>query len=502
MKILKFLTNRIVVVTVALLLQIGFIVAFSNYFEAAEPAMRILSLIVVCFVINENMNSSIKLTWIVFILITPIFGSILYVLTGGKRPRKWLMVALANSEKRNMKYRKADKEAEELLKKEDSGLYIQSKYLKGTGFNLVKNTSAEYFTSGEEAFPVMLDELRRAERFIFIEYFIYEEGEMFGSILEILREKAKAGVDVRLIYDDVGCLFTLPHKYYERLEKMGIKCIAFNPFVPFLSAAMNNRSHRKILVIDNRVAFSGGINIADEYINAKEKYGYWKDNAFLVRGDGVRSYTHMFLDLWTAFRHKKEDIEPFLKLPEKKEFEKGYVQPFCDSPLDDEWVSSNVYMNAINNAKDYIYIFTPYLIPNQELHSALCLAAKKGVDVKIIIPGIPDKKTVYLLTKSYCQPLIEEGVGIYKLPGSFVHSKGFVVDDEVACLGTINLDFRSLHHHFECGCMFYKAPVIYSVREDFVKTLEKCEKIIPHKRFKGVITNAYQAVLRLAAPLM
>lgn len=506
MKFLKPTLNRFLVISLALISQIGVLVVVSKFFEgqtyAINATIRALSILVVLFIISEKGNPSIKIAWIVFILITPVFGSMLYLLMGGKRPRKWLRLAINEAEKKNDKNRIKKTDAKNHLRIADEALYCQSRYLENVGFPVFENTDVQYFPLGDDAFPVMLAELEKAEKFIFLEYFILDNGKMLSAITDVLERKVKEGVEVRLIYDDMGSLFTLPHGFDKMMEKKGIKCISFNPFIPVISAAMNNRDHRKILVIDSRVAFTGGINLADEYINQKEKYGHWKDNALMLTGDGVRQFTIMFLDMWNAFRDKNENIQHFLPQIDYTASQSGFVQPFTDSPLDDEVVGENVYLNAINNAKKYIYIFTPYLIPDHELNAALCLAAKRGVDVKIIVPGIPDKKVVYSMTKSYYGTLIDAGVKIYKYIPGFVHGKGFASDDIIACGGTINLDFRSMCHHFECGCVFYKSPIVLKIKEDMIKTLKQCEKITKYQRFKGAIGSAYHAVLRLIAPLM
>ena len=506
MKFLKPAMNRFLAISIALIVQVAFLVVVSRFFEnrtsEINNIIRILSIITVLFVINEKGNPAIKMAWIVFILITPLFGSILYALMGGKRPRRFLRHACEAAAEKNSPYRGENKEAAQRLKECDEGLFVQSRYLEKLGFPLCENTRAEYYTSGEEAFPEMLKAIESAERFIFLEYFILDDGEMLTRLEDALSKKAKEGVEVRLIYDDMGSLFTMPFGYGKKLKEKGIKCFAFNPYLPVISAAMNNRDHRKILVVDSRVAFTGGINIADEYINKIEKYGYWKDNVVRLEGDGAREFTLMFLDLWNAFYDKDEDIAPFLEKPHHEGGSEGFLQPFSDTPLDDETVGENVYLGAVNGAKKYIYIYTPYLIPDYEMNSALCLAAKKGVDVKIIVPGIPDKKIVYSMTKSYYRTLINAGVEIYKFNPGFVHAKGFVCDDVIACAGTINLDFRSMCHHFECGCVFYKAPVIAQMKEDMLKTIKKCEKVEDFQRFNGFFGRTYHAVLRLIAPLM
>ena len=506
MKLLKPAMNRFLVVSIALVAQIGFLIAVSKVFEGraseVNNIIRALSVVTVLFVINEKSNPAIKMAWVVFILVTPVFGSLLYILMGGKRPRRHLRRAVDDGERKNYSYRITDGEASERLKKEDEGLYIQSKYLTNLRYGVYENTRAEYYASGEEAFPAMLEEIEKAEKFIFLEYFIVDDGEMLSRLVDALERKAKEGVEVRFIYDDMGSVFSVPFGYGKKLQEKGIKCFSFNPYLPVISAAMNNRDHRKILAIDSRVAFTGGINIADEYINKIEKYGYWKDNAVKIEGEGAKAFTIMFLDLWYAFRDKDEDAARFLENAEVTFENCGYVQPFADTPLDDDTVGENVYLSAVNNAKKYIYIYTPYLIPDYELNSALCLAAKKGVDVKIIVPGIPDKKIVYSMTKSYYRTLINSGVEIYKFNPGFVHAKGFVSDDVISCAGTINLDFRSMCHHFECGCVFYKAPVVGKMKKDMEETLSKCERITDFQRFDGFWGSTYHAILRLIAPLM
>lgn len=498
--------NRFTKISIALIAQVIVLVLVSRYFEASSQnintVIRAISIIVVLFIISEKSNPSIKMAWIVFILVTPVFGCLLYILTGGKRPRRWLREALSVSEKKHGKYKTRSTGPAQRLCEENDGLYSQSKYLENVGFPVLDNTDAFYYPLGDDAFPVMLREMEKAKKFIFLEYFILDDGYMLSAIVDVLERKVKEGVEVRLIYDDMGSVFSIPHGYDKYLEEKGIKCLAFNPFIPVISAAMNNRDHRKILVVDSLVAFTGGINLADEYINKIEKYGHWKDNAVMIKGDGVKQFTLMFLDMWNAFRNKDEDISKFLPKTDYKATQSGFIQPFTDSPLDDEIVSENVYLNAINSAKKYIYIYTPYLIPDYELNSALSLAAKRGVKVKIIVPGIPDKKIVYSMTKSYYGTLIDAGVEIYKYLPGFIHAKGFVSDDVIGCAGTVNLDFRSLCHHFECGCVFYNAPVILKMKKDMEETIEKCEKVVEYQKFKGVVGSTYHAVLRLIAPLM
>lgn len=354
-------------------------------------------------------------------------------------------------------------------------------------------------------FPAMLDAIREAKHYIFLEYFIISEGYMFETMVDLLAEKVKEGVEVRLIYDDVGCVNTLPHRYYKKLQAKGIKCAAFNPFRPVISVIMNNRDHRKILVVDGKVGFTGGINLADEYINRIERFGYWKDTGIRLEGDGVWSLTQMFLSMWNTIIQSKEDYSQYLPsvYQDKPFIQDGFVQPYGDSPLDHENVGENVYLNIVSRAKDYVYIFTPYLIVDHEMLVALCNAAKSGVDVRIVTPEIPDKKMVYLLTQSYYEPLIRAGVKIYQYTPGFIHAKSFVCDDEIATVGTINLDFRSLYLHFECGVWMYQSKAVMQVKEDCLETFACSEEItLEFCRNRPLPIRMIQSVLRLFAPLM
>ena len=337
-----------------------------------------------------------------------------------------------------------------------------------------------------------------------MEYFIVEEGRMWNSILEILEEKARAGLDVRFLYDDLGTVSLLPPGYDRKLEAKGIRCMAFNPFIPLWSLVMNNRDHRKITVIDGHTAFSGGVNLADEYINEKERFGHWKDTGFMLKGEAVWNYTVMFLQMWNAFRRTDAGYDAFRPEcfhPEPFSSD-GFVQPYGDSPLDEEIAAENVYLNILNQARDYVYIFTPYLIIDHEMDTALCLAAKRGVDVRIVTPGIPDKKVIFQLTRSYYPSLLRAGVRIYEYAPGFLHAKSYVCDDETAVVGTINMDYRSLYLHFECGTLFYRNSIVADVKEDYLRTLEKCREIGLKDTRQGFFGSLFCAVLRVLAPLL
>ena len=437
----------------------------------------------------------------------PIFGLVLYFYLASPGLRLQCRTALRRFRTRPL-FLVENKETRQRLEQEDSSASNQSEYIRRfSGYPLYENTTAEYFQVGDDMFPVLVRELEQAEHYIYIEYFIINDGVMWRTILDILERKASEGVDVRLIYDDFGCLTTLPHKYYEILRSKGIQCKVFNPFRPILNIIQNNRDHRKICVIDGHTGFTGGINLADEYINQKERFGHWKDTAVMLKGEAVWSMTVMFLHMWSVITGGREALDFENYLPHKyhpENFEgSGYVQPFCDTPLDEEIVGENVYLNIINRAKRYVYICTPYLIIDNEMMTALCLAAKSGVDVKIMTPGIPDKKMVFLLTQSYYEQLLEAGVQIYEYQPGFLHAKSFVCDDEIAVVGTINLDYRSLYLHFEDGVWMYRNQAIDEIRYDFMETMEYCHPVdIEFCKNRNIVVRGIQSIMRLLAPML
>lgn len=511
-KLMKLLFNRIFYVAFALILQLGWIFVMvwklAEYSSYISTAITILSVLIVLWIMNQNMNPSYKLGWTFLILVVPIFGLLLYLLFGQSRianafQKRYDEIADASS-----MYMQSDPTVVDRLEQEDFSAANQSAYIsRYSGFPVHENTTAEYFQVGDDMFPVLVRELEQARHYIYIEYFIINDGVMWRTILDILERKASEGVDVRLIYDDFGCLTTLPPKYKQTLTEKGIQCVVFNRFRPILNIIQNNRDHRKICVIDGHTGFTGGINLADEYINQKERFGHWKDTAVMLKGDAVWNMTAMFLDMWTVVTGTKEiwnfeDYLPHRYHPEPFA-DDGFVQPFCDTPLDKEVVGEHVYLNIINRAKHYVYICTPYLIIDNEMMTALCLAAKSGVDVKIMTPGIPDKKMVFLLTQSYYEPLLEAGVKIYEYQPGFLHAKSFVCDDEVAVVGTINLDFRSLYLHFEDGVWMYKNKVINDILQDFTETLDYCRPIdLDFCRSRNVAERFLQSILRVMAPLL
>lgn len=491
----------------ALLIQLiwFFLATFilSEEYAVVSIFLNLISLLVVLYIINRNSNPTVKLAWVVPILTIPLFGGIIYLLFGGKSPTRNMRRKLEKSAEL-LKPLKPDHSAlTENIFESDPSIGGQIRYFNRGGFPVYQNTECRYFELGDTLLPVLLEELEKAKKFIFIEFFIVAEGAMWDSILDILKRKASEGVDVRILYDDVGSITRLPYGYDRELEKSGVQCMAFNAFKPVLSIVMNNRDHRKILVIDGNVGLTGGINLADEYINQKQRFGHWKDTAVLLRGEAVWSLTILFLEMWNAFRPTDTDFTKFMPdfSTEETPVSDGYVLPYGDSPLDDEVFAENVYLNVINNAKRYLYIFTPYLIVDNEMVTALRLAALRGVDVRIITPAIPDKKTIFHLTRSHYEVLIASGIKIFEYTPGFMHAKSFVCDDEIAIVGTINLDYRSLYLHFECGAFFYKSGIVAAVRDDFLKTQAVSEPAKIMQKPVSLLRGIYYAVLRLFSPL-
>ena len=514
----KILLNRVLFTAVALIVQmiwLGILLThFANLSQEISFVLTVISLLITVFILAKNENSAYKMSWLVIILSFPVFGGILYIFFGNKNPSRKMSAQIEkvhHEKSRNLKQREDVMEELRAVNERVAGRchYLYDK----TAAPVWNNTETTYFPLGEDMFEDMLEELEKAKHFIFLEYFIIEDGIFWGSIVDVLKRKAKEGLDVRLMYDDIGCLMLLPKEYVEEMEKAGISCIAFNPFKPLLSLAMNNRDHRKIMVIDGHTAYTGGINLADEYINMLDRFGHWKDTGMKFTGDAVVNFTQMFLEMWNAFRNTDTDFTPFLTDSWKgeEEFEEenreaavatGFVQPFGDTPLDDDPTAENLYIDILNQAVRYVYIYTPYLIIGDTMQHALCMAAARGVDVKIITPGIPDKKLVFRMTRSNYKELLKAGVEIYEYKQGFIHAKSYVCDDTDAVIGTINMDYRSLYLHFECGAYLYKTDSVMDMKQDFLRTLKKSRKIELSYLRQGMIQEIFDAVLQIIAPLV
>ena len=506
-KILRFLTQRVVLTALLILIQalllFGIIWKLNNYFIYFYAFSVLLSLLLTLRIINNKSNPAFKIAWLIPILLFPVLGGLVYLVFGSDRTGKYIRNKMGRIEKEMQDgISKANEHSG--IEKMPPDVVNQSHYISNSAHcPPYKNTTVEYLPMGEVKFERMVQELKKAKRYIFMEYFIIQEGTMWNTILDVLEEKAKEGVDVRVIYDDMGCILTLPTGYEKTLREKGIQCQIFNPFIPILSSHFNTRDHRKICVIDGNVGFTGGINLADEYINGYEKHGHWKDTAILLKGEAVFSLTTMFLSMWD-YLIKKEGEDYAAYYPDSwDENAQGIVQPFADNPLDDEAVGETVYLNLINKAKRYVYITTPYLILSNEMVTAMNTAAKSGVDVRIITPHVPDKWYVHAVSRSYYEMLVEAGVKIYEYTPGFVHAKTFVVDDEYAVVGTINLDYRSLYLHFECAAWMYKASCVTDVRDDFLKTQQMSQEItLEECRNISIPRRLGRSVLRVLAPLM
>lgn len=506
-KILQIVFNRIFVTILIVLMQVTFflfvIFRWSSHYVEIAAVLRMLSLIVVAYLIYKPTNPAVKLAWIIPILTFPIFGGILYLAFGHVFISKKLRRSMRLADEQTGKNIPDNSDIQQELNEEDITIANQFGYLKAfSGTSVCKNTKTKYFSDGIPYWKQMLQDLETAERFIFLEYFIIGEGEMWNSILEILERKAAQGVEVRLIYDDFGSVLKLPKQYERIIESKGIRCIAFNRLIPFMSIILNNRDHRKIVVIDGKIGYTGGINLADEYINYESLHGYWKDAGIRLEGDAVWNFTIMFLNIWNISRPTDDDYSPYRHCFERNIGDGGYVQPYGDTPFDNETVGENVYLNMLGYAKKYFYAFTPYLIIDNEMNTALKLAAKRGVDVRIVTPGVPDKKTAYWLTQSMYLNLIEAGVKIYQYTPGFIHSKCVMYDDDTAVVGTINFDYRSFYHHFECGVLMHKANAIYELKKDMEDTFAVSEEItVEWCRKKVMKLNIIGTILKLFAPL-
>ncbi|MGM9652831.1 MAG: cardiolipin synthase [Eubacteriales bacterium] len=511
-KLLKIMFSRIMVVSLLILLQLMVVLVaafrFTEYFVYYYLSATALALCLTLRIVNRKDAAEYKIAWLVTVLLIPVFGSLLYLIFSGNRltaHTKKRMASITDVMERTLGGCETVASA---LEDENSCAAFQSRYIANVAHcPPFANTEAQYFPLGDDMFPVFLAELERAERYIFLEYFIIAEGRMWQSVLDILKRKAAAGVDVRLIYDDMGCIMLLPGNYAKRMRDLGIHCRVFNRFVPVLSARLNNRDHRKIGVIDGKVAFTGGVNLADEYINEKERFGHWKDNAVMLRGDAAWSMTVMFLTMWdnlegagsaaSSYEHYRPQNYG-VPVPGAS----GWIQPYTDNPLDNEPVGETIYLNMIHRAEKYVYITTPYLIIDELLENALCNAAKCGIDVRIITPGIGDKPLVYETTRSYYPNLIRNGVKIYEYTPGFIHAKTFICDDKYATVGTVNLDFRSLYLHFECGVWMYDADVIGDIRRDYIETMEKSRQVTLEDCRTSAVRGLFREVMALIAPMM
>ena len=481
------------------------VISSSMVSQRLSRALTVTSILVVLYIVSKRDKGAYKTLWVFLILSFPILGGLLYLLITGQSTTKRMQQDIQSVQNLTKALYLLPGDGYSIAKKVSGSHFPQVRYLQDcVGYPVYSQTKTTYLDIGEKFHKRLLQELQKAKHYIFLEFFIIQDGVFWNSILDILKQKAAQGVKVRILYDDLRCFFMLPTDFVKQMKKLGIECATFNPFRPFLTVKQNNRDHRKIVVIDGKAAFTGGINLADEYINAREKYGHWKDSAVLLEGKAAWSFTLMFLEMWELCQNCNEDIAsyyPWQFTPCDTEPD-GLVIPYGDSPMDRENVGEHVYIQILNEAQNYVYINTPYLILDDSMVSALCLAAKRGVDVRIVTPHRWDKWLVHMTTRSYYRELIRAGVKVYEYTNGFIHAKSFVSDDVIATVGTTNLDFRSLYLHFECGAWMYGSKAVMQVKQDFIDTLHICQQFEEKDCARYLISKLLQEVLRLFAPLM
>ncbi len=498
---------RLLLVGISLLLQIGWILLIilelNNYSTYISLLTSVVSSVAVLRLYSRRINSAYKIPWVMLIMGMPVMGLSLYLMMNLAMTTKSNHKKMWQLRKENAKFIQQDMAVLEELEQKDLSIANQCRYLwRQDGSPVYANTQVRYYAQAVDAMEDMKAALEQARSFIFMEYFIVENGTAFGELREILVRKAAQGVDVRLMYDDVGSIGTANLRFARELNRQGIRCQVFNPAMPFLNLFMNNRDHRKITVIDGKVAFTGGYNLADEYFGITTPFGHWKDTGIRLEGDAVRSMTSMFLEMWSTATKTREDPAPYLRVEHQVPGD-GYVLPFADTPLDDETSAENVFLNLLAHAKKYIWFMTPYLIITDELSRALELAAKRGVDVRIITPGIPDKRAVYALTRSYYSGLAGQGVRLYEYAPGFCHGKQCVCDGELACIGTSNLDFRSLYLHFENNVLLANCSAVEDMERDFRELFPVCREVTgDYQKGKGRMLRIWQCILRLFAPMV
>ena len=499
--------GRAIIVALAVLLQVGWLVGLFTKLAAYSTLLNTITMVaavlVALSVYGSHMNAAYRISWIVLILVFPLLGVPIYLAFGRESSTALMRRRYARVDSTLQDVLPEDAAVWEALNAQDDDLALQARYLQRQGFPLFRNTDVDFYGDTVEALEAQKQALRSAEHFIFMEYHAIEDAAAWRGIEEILREKAAAGVEVRVFYDDMGSIGFISKPFAKRLQREGIQCRVFNPLLPVLNVFMNNRDHRKITVVDGRVGFTGGYNLADEYFNYTHPYGEWKDSGLRLTGDAVHSLTRIFLQMWNATQPTPEDPTPYLPKVAYQAQQQGFVLPYSDTPLDEECVGENVYLNLVNSARRYVYLATPYLILDDEMQAALMLAAKNGVDVRLVTPGIPDKKLVFRVTRSYYARLARAGVRIFEFSPGFVHAKQAVADDRVAVCGTINLDFRSLYLHFENGCWYCGCPAVQKMRADFDALFPRCAEVTEqYANRRSLALRGGDLFLRLFSPLM
>lgn len=506
----KIVFGRTLSIVLMMVLQILVLVGSFTYLGIKYPfiweVMNFLGGVVIIYIINRDEPPEFKLSWIIPLCLFPVFGVLIYVFIMGNFGGIGLKKKLGRRVQETEGMLTRSEETEAAIQKCPEVFKGFAHYMENTaGFPVYHNSVAKYYPLGEDKFADLIVELKKAEKYIFLEYFIIERGIMWNTILEILKEKVKEGVEVRVMYDGMCSILLLPYNYPRELKKYGIKAKMFAPIVPFLSTTQNNRDHRKIVVIDGKVAFTGGVNLADEYINQVERFGHWKDVAVKITGDAVRSFTIMYLQMWNVSEQGSENYETYVKnvVYEQSLCHDGFVIPYGETPTRSTEVGKTVYQSIINGSAKYVHIMTPYFIVGREFLDCMRYAAHRGVKVSMILPHIPDKKVVYYIARTFYPELLRAGIKVYEYMPGFVHAKVFVSDDQCATVGTINLDYRSFYHHFECGAYFYDNSVVAGVEEDFQKTLLQCQEItMDYYKKIPLYQKLIGRVSKLVAPLL
>lgn len=504
-------TKRLIFTAVSILLEIVFLLFLftkvSEYATIIDWVTRIVAIFLVLGLYSMDKTSSMKMPWIILMLAFPILGVSLYLLVGLNGSTKKMRVRYEEIDKKLLPYLPDNRQILEWMKKENPQAGAIASYLTNYScYPVYQNTDVTYYDEAIKGLDAQLEDLSKAEKFIFMEYHAIEDEEAWQRIQTVLEDRVKAGVEVRIFYDDMGSIWFVNMDFATKLKSLGIKCRVFNPILPGLNMFLNNRDHRKITVIDGKVAYTGGYNLANEYFNITHPYGIWKDTGIRMEGDAVKSMTVAFLEMWNAAGNvKSKEL-----VPEKyvidyayRAKQRGYIQPYADSPLDGEQVGEEVYISMANKAEKYCWFITPYLIITDEMTHALTLAAKRGVDVRIITPGIPDKKMVYSVTRSFYHNLVKHGVRIYEWTPGFCHAKMSVADDKMATCGTINLDYRSLYHHFENGCFLADCDAVLEIRDDLIRTMGESREVTEqYKEGRSAGLRLGQLILRLFAELL
>lgn len=501
---------RMILVLLSLVLEVAVIFLLLHFAGSKAgwiySIIHIISMILVLMIYGSHRTASIRMTWIILILVLPIVGTVLYFLIGLNGYTIQMRKRYVRLDKKLFPLLPENEDVFRRASARSGRLTGVMQYIrKNAKYPVYENTKVTYYDDALKGLEAQKEELAKAEHFIFMEYHAIEDAESWHEIRDILAERARAGVEVRIFYDDMGSVGFITTDFVKRTKALGIQCRVFNPFTPGLNLFLNNRDHRKITVIDGKVGFTGGYNLANEYFHRTEPYGFWKDTGIRLEGDAVRSLTITFLEMWNAISNKDKDDKDYSKYLPSVAFPKahGFVQPYADSPMDDIPVGEDVYMSLAENAQDYVWYITPYLIITDEMNHVLSLAAKRGVDVRIITPGIPDKKIVYSLTRSYYNGLARNGVRIFEFTPGFCHAKMCVSDDIVAVCGTINLDYRSLYHHFENGCLYADCQAVMDTKRDFEETFALCNEVTEYYvSGRGALMRFKHMLLRLAAPLM